>query len=70
MGRDIAASLKMVEQRDPGCITVSSPGAVEHVACTDSDQTKSVLTWLNAPTQSNLCQKRSVARVTSHTTLS
>ena len=40
MGCDIAALLKLVEQRDPGCIiSVSSPGPGEDATCTDSDLT-------------------------------
>ena len=55
MGHDIAALLKVVEQRDPGCIiSVSSPGAGENAACTDSNQTKSILSRLKTPTQSDL----------------
>ena len=40
---------------------VFSPGVGEDASCTDSDQTGSVLSRLNAHSQSDLCRKRSVA---------
>ena len=62
MGSAFAALLKIVEQCEPACIIgVSSPGPGEDVSCTDSNQRRNVLFRLNAPTQSDLCQKRSVA---------
>ena len=39
MGCDIVVLLKMVEQRDSGCIiSVHSPGAGEDATCTNSNQ--------------------------------
>ena len=62
MESDIVALFKLVEQCDPACIiSVSSPGPGEDTSCTDSSQTGLVLFRLIAPTQSDLCQKHSVA---------
>ena len=62
MGSDIVALIKVVEQCDKAfMIGLSSPAPEEQASCTDSNQTSTRLVRLNAPTQSDLCSKRSIA---------